>query len=92
MNSTITIEAEQADELEYTVILRTQLTKKQEQQKNKLIQDNAQTINDYYTLKKEKEILERKMNTLHLAILKNFSTLSNTYHYTDESIVDFNFE
>jgi|688.fasta_scaffold387977_3 dephospho-CoA kinase len=89
---TITIEAEQADELEFKVILRTQLTKKQEQEKNKLIQDNAQTIEDYYTLKKEKECLERKMNTLHLQILTNFSTLSNTYHYTDQGIVDFNFE
>jgi hypothetical protein len=89
---TITIEAEQADELEFKVILRTQLTKKQEQEKNKLIQDNAQTIEDYYTLKKEKECLERKMNTLHLAILTNFSTLSSTYHYTDENIVNFNFE
>jgi hypothetical protein len=92
MAPTITIEAEQADELEYTVIPRTKLTKEEEQKKNKLIQDNTQTIDDYYTLKKEKECLERKMNTLHLAILTNFSTLSRTYHYADRNIVNFNFE
>ncbi len=68
------------------------LTKKQEQQKNKLIQDNAQTITDYYTLKKEKDCLEAKMNTLHLAILTNYTTLANTFKYADGSINDFNFE
>jgi hypothetical protein len=68
------------------------LTKKQEQQKNKLIQDNAQTITDYYTLKKEKDCLEAKMNTLHLAILTNYTTLANSFQYADGSINDFNFE
>ncbi len=100
---TITIEAEDAkEELEIKVILPTinkpttsgivKLTKKQEQQKNKLIQENQKTITDYYTLKKEKDCLEAKMNTLHLAILTNFSTLSSTYNYADNTINDFNFE
>ena len=68
------------------------LTKKQEQQKNKLIEANTQTINEYYTLKKQKESLEAKMNTLHLAILNNYTTLANTFNYVDGSISDFNFE
>ena len=68
------------------------LTKKQEQQKNKLIEDNTQTINEYDTLKKQKESLERKMNTLHLAIINNYTTLANTFNYVDGSISDFNFE
>ena len=68
------------------------LTKKQEQQKNKLIEDNTQTINEYYTLKKQKECLEAKMNTLHLAIINNYTTLANTFNYVDGSISDFNFE
>ena len=68
------------------------LTKKQEQQKNKLIEDNTQTINEYYTLQKQKESLEAKMNTLHLAILNNYTTLANTFNYVDGSISDFNFE
>lgn len=65
------------------------LTKKQEQQKNKLIEDNTQTINEYYTLKKQKECLEAKMNTLHLAIINNYTTLANTFNYVDGSISDF---
>jgi len=100
---TITIEAEDAkEELEIKVILPkinkpttsgiVKLTKKQEQQKNKLIQENQKTITEYYTLKQEKDCLEAKMNTLHLAILTNFSTLSSTYNYADNTINDFNFE
>jgi hypothetical protein len=93
--TTITIEAEDAkEELEIKVILPTKpkLTKKQEQQKNKLIQENQKTITEYNTLKQEKKCLEAKMNTLHLAILTNFSTLSSTYNNADETINDFNFE
>jgi len=101
--TTITIEAEDAkEELEYKVILPkinkpttsgiVKLTKKQEQQKNKLIQENQKTITEYNTLKQEKKCLEAKMNTLHLAILTNFSTLSSTYNHADETINDFNFE
>jgi hypothetical protein len=88
----ITIDYEEDEELEPQKPKINKLTKKQEQQKNKLIQSNTQTITDYYTLKKEKECLEAKMNTLHLAILTNYTTLANTFQYTDESINNFNFE
>lgn len=94
---TITIDYEKDEELEpleFKVILPTKqkLTKKQEQQKNKLIENNKQTITEYDTLKKQKESLEAKMNTLHLEILNNYTTLANTFQYVDGSISEFNFE